>query len=678
MVASVLRFTGLNWDEGQWIHPDEGHMRMITAVIRPPDGLGQYFDTQHSPLNSRNSGYTYSYGTLPLFLTRFTAQWLDDHLCGEASGTATVQIIGQLTGVIKAPCYPGTFSGPRSAEVGRALSALADMGSLLLLYLLGRRLYGEGVGLLALALGVFTAFTIQQAHFFTVDSMAAFFTLFTAYWAARAAQADVRGRPAWISFGLAGLTTGLATACKISSFMTGGLVALAGLWWWIRAARQGRDRHWASPLLRILPALALAGVLSLVAFRIAQPYAFEGPGFFDVRPDAAWLERLGQIGSEQSGELDYPSGRQWTNRMPLLFPWVNMVVWGMGFPLGLAAWAGWLLVGRELLRGKGQHLVLWAWGSLVFLYQATRWVKAMRYFLPLYPLFILFAAYGLVRLCRASLPRWRRVGLVLSGAVVLGAVVWGGAVVSIYTRPHPRIAASRWIFDNVPVGVTVANEHWDWGLPLRLDGRDPFGSMYQGFEMEHYNEDTPEKREQLYGWLDRADYIFLASNRLYGSIPRLPARYPLTTAYYAALFSGRLGFELAADFTSSPALGPFQFPDQENPFPLMPAAYVQQREPISIPLPPAEESFSVYDHPRVLIFRKTPAYSRALAEQVMGSVDLSRVRYGQTPMEATGRFIMLAHDTRVYVGLVLVFLAGWGVHRATLHEPRSVPQRKSI
>ena len=31
--AVCLRFTGLNWDEGQWIHPDEGHMRMITGAI---------------------------------------------------------------------------------------------------------------------------------------------------------------------------------------------------------------------------------------------------------------------------------------------------------------------------------------------------------------------------------------------------------------------------------------------------------------------------------------------------------------------------------------------------------------------------------------------------------------------------------------------------------------------
>ncbi len=42
LVAGYLRFTGLNWDEGQWIHPDEGHMRMVTSAIKLPDRPALY------------------------------------------------------------------------------------------------------------------------------------------------------------------------------------------------------------------------------------------------------------------------------------------------------------------------------------------------------------------------------------------------------------------------------------------------------------------------------------------------------------------------------------------------------------------------------------------------------------------------------------------------------------
>jgi YYY domain-containing protein len=47
-------------------------------------------------------------------------------------------------------------------------------------------------------------------------------------------------------------------------------------------------------------------------------------------------------------------------------------------------------------------------------------------------------------------------------------------------------------------------------------------------------------------------------------------------------------------------------------------------EGIWLPYPTAEEAFSVYDHNRVLIFRKTENYSRAKAEKLLGNYDLSR------------------------------------------------------
>jgi len=635
VVGAYLRFTGMDWDERQWIHPDEGHMRIITSAIRTPDSLSLYFDTHNSPLNCRNNGQQYSYGTLPLFLTRMTAEWLDSS-CGKDSqrveGKLSTTVANLLLASPGTLCHPGTFTGSGSALVGRMLSCLADLGTILLVCLIARRLYGGDVGLLAAALYALTAFSIQQTHFFTVESATCFFTTLTVYFSVRAGQSG-----SWFNFGMAGLATGFAAACKISGAFVSPCVALAAMWWWLHSKKSRAPKPSSfSPFLAVIIPLIIAGLLALVAFRIGQPYAFEGPGFFDVKPSPEWFGRLSQIRLEQSGEIDMPSGRQWTDRSPILFPWINMVVWGMGLPLGLAAWAGWALVGYELFRGKKgkyAHLILWVWVTLMFLYQGSGWVKSMRYLLSLYPLLVIMASYLLVRLCRASAKHVRYVGLGTASIVVIGTVLWTSAFFSIYLRTNTRVAASRWIFDNVPTGVTVANEHWDWGVPLRVDGHDPFGGMYSGIEMQHYHEDTPEKRAQLYDWLNRADYIFTASNRLYASIPRLPLRYPLTIEYYRALFAGELGFKLAADFTSRPAIGPFQFPDQENPFPLMETGYVHQTNPIKVNLPPAEEAFSVYDHPRVLIFCKTDAYSRELVESVLGKIDLTQVIQGFSPRQ---------------------------------------------
>ena len=171
---------------------------------------------------------------------------------------------------------------------------------------------------------------------------------------------------------------------------------------------------------------------------------------------------------------------------------------------------------------------------------------------------------------------------------------------------------------------TLANEHWDDGIPLRTGGRDGF-SIYTGVEMQNYNDDTPEKVGQLAGWLDQTDYIFLTSNRLYGSIPRQPLRYPLTTEYYRLLFTGQLGFDLVAEFTSYPTLGPFEFPDQETTqaLGLWPdPTRLSRPGVIPVYFPPAEEVFSVYDHPRVLIYKKRADFGLQDVLTKLGHLDL--------------------------------------------------------
>ena len=99
---------------------------------------------------------------------------------------------------------------------------------------------------------------------------------------------------------------------------------------------------------------------------------------------------------------------------------------------------------------------------------------------------------------------------------------------------------------------------------------------------------TRPSGQSLAGDLAASDYVIVASRRVYGSIPRLPERYPLATRYYELLFAGDLGFELAGEFTRGPAW--------LNPrLPPLPGAAPAWLRP--------DESFVVYDHPRALIFR---------------------------------------------------------------------------
>ncbi|MCJ7624306.1 MAG: DUF2298 domain-containing protein, partial [Anaerolineaceae bacterium] len=112
---------------------------------------------------------------------------------------------------------------------------------------------------------------------------------------------------------------------------------------------------------------------------------------------------------------------------------------------------------------------------------------------------------------------------------------------------------------------------------------------------------------------------------------RVPERYPLTTEYYRSLlgcpedkgiiwcysvaepgmFEGNLGFDLIRISQSDPNLGPIKFNSQF-----------------------AEEAFTVYDHPKVLIFQKTEQYQSAQVREVLGDVDLTNVIH-LTPGEAS-------------------------------------------
>ncbi|MFL7792595.1 MAG: ArnT family glycosyltransferase, partial [Anaerolineae bacterium] len=301
VIGGYLRFTHLDWDDYKWIHPDESHMQQMLGKIHTPDSgsffedIAIYFDTHRSPLNERNSGDRYSYGTLPLFLVRFTAEGLDQ-MCDslhEASLEPSKAFASVQGDVYDRLCHGDRFTGYRSKLVGRLLSATADMGTILVVYFIGRRLGGDLTGLLAANLTAVTAFLIQQAHFFTVDSTMCFFMTVAAYFAVRASRTGE-----WSSFALAGLSSGLAAACKISGVLVSLMVALAAaVWLW----QQEPSRRWWG-LWNAILRLAVAGVLCLIAFRVTNPYAFEGPDFFGVEISPEWRANMESLLHVQSSD----------------------------------------------------------------------------------------------------------------------------------------------------------------------------------------------------------------------------------------------------------------------------------------------------------------------------------------------------------------------------------------
>jgi hypothetical protein len=480
LIGVGYRFAHVNWSQGTNLHPDEYGMTSTLTQLGMPANLSDYFNTRLSPLSPYMkydiNGVTVNNG--PDNRLRW-GQW---------------PLILLKAGAV----LTGNTGYNEQRLFGRELSALADCVALLFIILIGERLYDRKVGLLAGALSALAVLQIQQSHFMTVDNFAVMFTLLAIYAAVRVAQRPAVRRAApgaiprepisaetdplappiptayvtdWTSlawYAAFGVFFGMAVASKVNLLPLGGMVGIAAL----ISVADLKLRSQAE-LKRILFTsagfLALSVLAALFTFRVTQPMAFRAPtgntSLLTLTPNTDWVESMKVAASESDGSGGGPPGEQWTGRTVILFPLMNMVVWGMGLPLGLAGWAGWLAALWQWLRfGRGwrMHLLPLVWVGGDFLFLGTRWVKSVRYFLPLYPFLALLAAWGLLALWRrarrAALDGTRSSALsrawlpgLLIGVVTLGTLAWATSFVkAVYVDDHTRIQATEWIFQNVP------------------------------------------------------------------------------------------------------------------------------------------------------------------------------------------------------------------------------------
>jgi hypothetical protein len=241
-------------------------------------------------------------------------------------------------------------------------------------------------------------------------------------------------------------------------------------------------------------------------------------------------------------------------------------------------------------------------------------VKFPRYFMPATPALFMLAAGLLTLKLIDTVHKWVQAGVITSILLLSGAHTV--AFTRMYDAPHPWIAASQWIYHDLPAGTVIVSERWDDPLPLDLDiGGETY--LREAFVASRLIDpfaepDDRAKVSTIAGEVAAADYIILSSNRLYGVIPRLDQRYPLTSAYYRALFSGKLGYMIDRTFSRYPNLLGIILIDDPLIWPNLPDPGIVWPEN-AIRIGRADESYSVYDHPLVLIFRNQ---SHLTAEQI--------------------------------------------------------------
>jgi hypothetical protein len=555
ILSLFFRISGYNWDQGHHLHPDERFLTMVVPALNWPGSLAEYLDTSTSPANPHNTGNGFFvYGTFPLLIVKLIA------------------------GFFRMDHYGGILI------IGRIFSAICDNLTVLAVMAIAWALTGNKLRTyLSGFLYATLALPIQLSHFLAVDPL---LTLIFSLSLLAAARGNIV---------LTAVFSAMALSVKISAalYLPAPLILLV--------FSQIKKKFWHRPLQTT--GLILLGLISgYLTLRLLYPYAFADGRLLSITLNPKLLANFRELASFNDPSGFFPPAVQWVATRPVIFPFLNLFYFGIGIFHGFLLLLGVILVIFRFKKESALALVT-AISLAIFFYQGFQFVKALRYFYPLYPIFSLVMGYAAFQLTGQTGKKL----FTIIGIVAL-ALIWPAMVTSIYRHTNTRIAASEWIYRNLPPGSTHTGESWDDGLPLSLD-ENRRHELYPAIEIRMYGPDTPEKMQGIEKAVNRADSVFLTSNRAFGSLTSLPGQYPETTAFYERLFSGVQGFQLAAQFTSRPNL-PLPFVKLCIQPPFLTYGKVSQivedcpQNGISVVDDYADETWTVYDHPKVLIFGK--------------------------------------------------------------------------
>ncbi|WP_420643094.1 ArnT family glycosyltransferase [Candidatus Leptofilum sp.] len=653
LVAAVFRFTGIAWDDYHHYHPDERYITWVATTIEWPADWQTAFSPNESsfnpfywPANAESDGIEvlqdeprdFAYGHVPLYL-----------------GVLATRIV-EGVGPVLQPLFPDDWLFTRDilneaeltefrhlTAVSRALTALFDLGTVWILFLLGRRLFSPQVGLLGAAFLAVNVMHIQLSHFFISDPYQTFFTVAALLLLIKAIshrehreekdKTENRSLTTvyWL---LASVCIGLAVGSKFSAILLVFPLMLAARW------MGSRWDYWlGTAVFTATLTFFLTNPFAVLDFscEVITPATQVGPVSVPALDwGSCYVENIATQNSMVHGNGNIPFTRQYSGTLPYLYFIEMQLRWGMGWPLGLLAfgafgWAIWQEIRRLKIRNWRlmiknlqsrnrrlpiSNLLLLAWAVPLFITTGGFFVKFMRYLQPLTPFLMLWAAAWLLS-WQSKVLKWG-----VGTAVLTVTTLYAISFVNMYQQPHPWVAASEWIFREAEPGSLILSEQWDDSLPstMVVDGDMRRRSEYPNAELTWLtgadSRDNAEKLAENVALLAEAEYVTILSNRVYGTVPRLPEQYPISSQYHELLFSGALGYEPVYVVGRTPTLfgwqlraDTFGWPDLQPP-PLV-QSYLEAQPGLN--LGRADESFIVYDQPLTIIFENV---ERQTAEEI--------------------------------------------------------------
>ena len=671
LTAAFLRFYNLGWGQGFFFHPDEGNIARSVSQMRPENGFHPNF---------------FAYGQFPLYLSYTVgvvinaffkllpaSLSLPDELLSQSVWSVRFEHAVYLLRMISAAASTATvwviYKIVGQLQKGRKH---------------GSHLITNIAPLVSAALVAFTPGLIQAAHFGTTESLLTFFLALTTYQALKIALLERRGQSVTQTLLLTGVILGCAIATKIIALLFFLPVFIATVIFAHRTSDEKLRLY--KIITIYLSVVFVAGTALITAFitspytlldikGFSGSMAYEGPvatgdikvfytrSFEDTLPVLFQMEKIfpyalgwplyvfGVIGLFYNLYLIFKDKNMRASGIILFSAFI-----GYGLP-NLFLFAKWV---RFLVPVMPFFAIFAGIAADNFLH-LNRFRKTLYHSVPT-------LRRDSVRYTKNFVNSMQR-GISTTSVVVLllFSIIPGIIFFGIYARPDSRIQASAWIYKHIPDESYILSETANVvDIPIfEVASRQSLvASRYTVISFDFYHVDQDSfLQPQLLEHLTKADYILIPSRRIFANHLRLPGQYPIVNRYYSSLFDGTLGFEPVSMITSDGmyACRPLHLNGSESVyFQGIENALVNNNQrtktfgafslselDFSLKLKrwferatlkingeqsvdclqlykdeAAEETFTVFDHPVIRVFRKTTAKTIDEYGKILGISDL--------------------------------------------------------
>ncbi len=434
--------------------------------------------------------------------------------------------------------------------ISRLVSSLASILSVFFVYEIANKLFGRKAGIVASVLFTFSPGSIQYSHFGVSDSLAVFLMIVLLY----LSLIFVEKYSYKVNL-LMGLVFGLAVGTKLQAFIFG-IIPLTSI-------LISQQRKFSTK--KLIKTIIVFIVSSVFGFFITNPYILYEKSLF--------LNEVSLASAIARGDRLVHFTLQFLGVNSFTFN-IENILWLIG-PVAIFGFLFFLDHFISIKKRFDKKLLVFALFPIAYFFYVNTWfAKFVRYMLPLTPFIIIAASGELIRIEKF----YKSLGVVVLTLFLAVSIFYGTAFFSLYFSPMTTYTASDWIFANVPKDSKILTEALDLRLPLAIGGQDP--SRYNVVELPMYEKDSSEKTERLVNNLVDADYLVFSSPRFWKNIPKDSKNYPISSKYYEAIFDGSLGYEKVFETNKYPSLLGIKIPDDKS-----------------------EETFKVFDHPEVLIFK---------------------------------------------------------------------------